>query len=411
MRLPDVNLRAEYKQAKRALFQRVLGQFQGGWNKRDHLGIQHTPQLSGRLAIANLLDTMSLPCGYSVVYKGTHRSSGLGGHGIEDGELQYQVTVNSRSGAKHFIDVPLVVRAGQVETPSVMYYNNQPMIIAQSSFNRIIEAAEFKEKLPDRSNMYSLPNGKVEGEVYRWQRGIRASADAVKLQAVARSLREELDAVSARLNALMKRAMSYAREHVTSPEQAADLASLLFTDGGVASAFILDQARQKFGRFAWEPTHQKPKNAEEAELLAAFQELSADEERVDAKAREIFVPVIQDYFDRAEVEEAKKLWQLMPEGAAKWDLYRVLFRSKQAQANADTEGGGEVLPPREEVMREFAPTGRVKLTREFVYIGRGGQRFHMDKGSKGTVVRVTTEGVLVAFDGSFTVQVPADALS
>jgi hypothetical protein len=259
MRLPELNLRPEYKQTKRAFFQRVLGQFQGGWNKDDRLGVQHSPQLAGRMAIANLLDTMSLPRGYEVFYKGTHRSSGLGGHGIEDGELQYQLKLRSRSGAQHFIDIPLVVRAGQVETPSIMYYGNQPMIIAQSSFNRIIEAAEFKEKIPDRSNMYSLPNGKVEGEVYRWQRGIRASADA----------------------------------------------------------------------------------------------------------------------------------------------------------DADTEGGGEaeVLPSREEVMREFAPTSRVKLTREFVYIGRGGQRFHMDKGMKGTVVRVTTEGVLVAFDDSFTVQVPADALS
>ena len=355
MKLQDAPLRAQYKQAKRDLFRRMFAQFQGGWNKSDHLPFRQEPQLAGRQAIANLLDSMSLPCGYEVYYKGTQRQSGLGGHGISEGELQYQVAVRSRSGAKHFIDVPVNVRGGTVETPSVMFYSNTPMIIAQSSFNRIIEAAEFKEKIPARPNMFAYPQAGSEslGEVYRWQRGIRAQLETLK----------DSPSTVFVLNTV-------------------DSSELFKTTEGVMER--LDELRR-------------------SSTNVSVVELSVS-------------PNVRNQLQEGPIDD-DTLYDLMSEQADQIMEFEIPY-SKYAEAEADiidTTETAEVeeVPDSEyaEQIKSFYPSQEVKLVKGMDFITRGGARFHLDSGTKGAVVRSTNDGVIVAFENSFTFRVPFDAVS
>lgn len=93
------------------------------------------------------------------------RQAGFGAHGITTGKIIVQADIKPYRGASQCIEIPVVVREGYLQHPSVFYANEVPYIIAQSSLDDVLERVSFNHKLEETyENMYSAPNRYASAE-------------------------------------------------------------------------------------------------------------------------------------------------------------------------------------------------------------------------------------------------------
>lgn len=120
------------------------------------LGEQH-PGAAALLVVRQAMSEYNLPTKADLRYMGMKRASGHSSFGVDEGLIFVEATLHSLSGARHHVDVPVVVREGRLLVPSILIHNGRKRVMAQSTFDDIIGSAEFKADMPDRRNMFSPP--------------------------------------------------------------------------------------------------------------------------------------------------------------------------------------------------------------------------------------------------------------
>lgn len=123
------------------------------------LGEQH-PGAAALLVVRNALSEYDLPTKVDLRYHGMHRTSGHGAYAMDEGIVMVQADFASMAGAKHSVEIPVVVKSGRMLDPSVLIHNGVKRIITQHTFDDIIGMGEFKQRVPDRLTMFSPPPGK-----------------------------------------------------------------------------------------------------------------------------------------------------------------------------------------------------------------------------------------------------------
>jgi len=137
-----------------------MGADGGEWHPLDR---NVHPGQAAIQAVASVLSDLDLPTLYNLRYGGMRRSSGKG-NGIETGLIYVEMSMESISGHKAVIDIPVVVRQSRMLAPGTMLYNGEQRVITQSAFDEILKRGTFYIKEPDRRNMYAPP---VEGSQQR----------------------------------------------------------------------------------------------------------------------------------------------------------------------------------------------------------------------------------------------------
>lgn len=134
----------------------------------DHhpLGDMH-PGASAVMYVREALSNFDIPSKVGLQYTGMKRKSGSGAHQLKDGVVWVEATFRSISGVKHSIDVPVMVHAGHMVYPEVLVHNGRPRVMAQSTFDEIIDGSEVYRKVNDRKHVYSSPPDEVEQARHR----------------------------------------------------------------------------------------------------------------------------------------------------------------------------------------------------------------------------------------------------
>jgi hypothetical protein len=128
----------------------------GEWHPLDRN--QH-PGQAAILAVQAVLKDFNLPATYNLRYGGMKRSSGQG-NAIDAGLIYVEMAMESVSGHKSIIDIPVVVREAKMLSPAYLLHNGEQRVFTQSAFDDILKRGTFYEKEHDRANMYAPP---VEG--------------------------------------------------------------------------------------------------------------------------------------------------------------------------------------------------------------------------------------------------------
>lgn len=118
------------------------------------IGSQH-PGAAALLIVRKTLAEYSTPSEVELRYHGMRRASGHGAYGMNDGIVYVQATLHSVSGPRHHIDIPVVVRQGRVLAPSILMHNGTPRVITQNTLDDIVGMGEFTAQIPDRPHMYA----------------------------------------------------------------------------------------------------------------------------------------------------------------------------------------------------------------------------------------------------------------
>lgn len=136
------------------------------WGEEPHegalLGEQH-PGAAALLIVREALGEYHLPTDVDLRYRGMKRLSGHGAYGMDDGFVFVQASFSSRSGPKHYVDIPVVVRAGRMLSPSIMIHQGVERVITQHTLDDIVGMGEFQQRVPDRLNMYAPPAPERQG--------------------------------------------------------------------------------------------------------------------------------------------------------------------------------------------------------------------------------------------------------
>lgn len=114
------------------------------------------PGAAALMLVREALSQFDLPSQVDVEYKGMKRLSGHGQHNLRDGLIEVRVAFSSLSGAKHHIEVPVVVHAGYMVFPEVFTDDHGNVsVMAQSAFDDMLKQGDVHRRMQDRANMYS----------------------------------------------------------------------------------------------------------------------------------------------------------------------------------------------------------------------------------------------------------------
>lgn len=133
--------------------------------EKHPIGDQH-PGGPAVALVREALSRFKLPSRVALMYSKMKRASGSGAHHIRDGVVVVRGEFSSLSGVKHYIDVPIPVHAGHMAYPEIFMHEGQPKVMAQSSFDAIVNPSEVERRVDDRRNMFSpeSANGHQESE-------------------------------------------------------------------------------------------------------------------------------------------------------------------------------------------------------------------------------------------------------
>lgn len=140
----------------------------GGGLETTPLGQQH-PGLHAVTYVREALGRFELPSQVHLRYTGMNRTSGSGAHGMSDGIVWVRAEFASQSGARHAVDVPVVVHDRRMVEPQVLLHHGRARVLAQSTFDDIVDNAEVYRSQPDRSHMFSPPPSQETRERQRYE--------------------------------------------------------------------------------------------------------------------------------------------------------------------------------------------------------------------------------------------------
>lgn len=103
-----------------------------------------------------LLKQYRLPM-YTLRYLASKRVGGYGQHGMTDGCVMLSLELKSPSGPSRIVDLPVFIHQGNVLEPSTLLCDGTPRVIAQSTFDDLINDRVFMTPDTARKHMYSPP--------------------------------------------------------------------------------------------------------------------------------------------------------------------------------------------------------------------------------------------------------------
>lgn len=154
---------------KRTVFKQLAREVVQGnarWNMDDASELETRsvdsgvhPSVAAMQFVRDALSDYDIPS-VKLRYSGMKRmgTGQLGDTGFQDGVITVQAELASLSGVKQYVDVPIIVRAGKMVYPEVMLHNGSPRVMAQSTFDDLIEQASIYELEPERKNMFVPPS-------------------------------------------------------------------------------------------------------------------------------------------------------------------------------------------------------------------------------------------------------------
>lgn len=120
------------------------------------IGSQH-PGQAAILAVRAALASYDLPVDMRFHYAGMRRYQGHGAHHVSEGIVTVQASFRTLSGVQRTVDIPVIVHAGQVLEPAVVIENGAMHVIAQSTFDDLIDRGTIYQPVQSRETMFSPP--------------------------------------------------------------------------------------------------------------------------------------------------------------------------------------------------------------------------------------------------------------
>jgi len=383
---PDlVRARSLRREARRAAIYDNIGEAIGPtrafeaavqWSLKSHdadssagapIGSQH-PGVAAHHAVAAAMGEFHIPTTYQIRFAGMKRFKGRGAHRMVDGVVTMEMTLRGLSGHQDFVDVPVIVKEGRVFEPVCVIHHQNIRAMTQHTFDDILKRGEFTSKIPDRKTMYSgPPSGQqatkevplVRPGIYGvspMNRSIKSNKSAnqgveTHLQQLYRNGTPIADAIN--------EAMNYAGE--TDPNQVLQMAKQIWSGGGTPSP----GAQSPAGAY-YNPSRGR-----------------TDVEKMGLKAhrRNVVASAIQGFYVEA---------------------------MREADDSPDHIDWGE------RPLAPMAPGDEGKLAKALDVPGRDGYRWHLEKGTKVTIVRNRHAGeeFVVWADGcDHQLTIPGDAIA
>lgn len=127
-----------------------------GRTAERRLTTQNASQYAVKMA-REVLDNFRLPTMPKLSYSGMRSAStATDSTKLEDGVITIFAELKTLSGVNIGFDMPIEIRAGEILEPSVVVVEGAPRIIAQSTFDDIVERATIYDERPVR-DLYSPP--------------------------------------------------------------------------------------------------------------------------------------------------------------------------------------------------------------------------------------------------------------
>ena len=117
----------------------------------DHAGVEAV-----RFA-GEILSEFKFPNHPNLSYGGMHRKSGSGAHDIHDGTIIVNAEIKSLTGIKNRFEIPIMVEGSRMLPPSVIFHNGNVEIIAQSTFDDMIDGTTSLKDMDFVKSMFSAP--------------------------------------------------------------------------------------------------------------------------------------------------------------------------------------------------------------------------------------------------------------
>lgn len=170
---PEVRARQARRAARQAALKASLGVALGReagvrWNMTDNeqadgtlIGGQH-PGVAALMLVRRAFSSFHVPS-LDLRFVGMKRVSGHSAFAMDDGVVTIEASLQSLSGPRHYLDVPVMVQNGRALMPSVVIHEGLPRILAQSTLDDIVGRGEFQANTPDRKHMFAPPQEKAKG--------------------------------------------------------------------------------------------------------------------------------------------------------------------------------------------------------------------------------------------------------
>jgi hypothetical protein len=151
--------RLQRRAARLARIQKYAGSVFTPFYKTDRLTTQNVGPRAIEF-VRSILAEYTLPSMPSLSYSGTRKANIDGNIDIIDGVITVSASMKTASGIGVAFDVPVLIRGGEMQEPSVIMYKGIPRLLSQSTFDSIVADNTIIDRYPARS-MYSAPDKNV----------------------------------------------------------------------------------------------------------------------------------------------------------------------------------------------------------------------------------------------------------
>jgi len=151
--------------------------------------------------VRSVLAEYAIPSMPLLSYSGTRKANIDGNIDIIDGVVTISASMKTPSGIGVAFDVPVLIRGGEMQEPSVIIYKGVPRLLSQSTFDSIVADNTIIDRYPARS-MYSAPDENVgthkppvrrnRGNVFSFSASRDAIRSAIALGGYRRSYESEI---------------------------------------------------------------------------------------------------------------------------------------------------------------------------------------------------------------------------
>lgn len=146
--------RMDVKAKKAALYSSLAGTFvksaSGGLTKQN-LGTKAIDY------VHSYLSEFALPGTPKLSYMNARVASSVDSYDVDSGTIVVAATMHTPSGIRVDFDVPLNIINGQFLEPSMIVVNGEPRVLAQSTFDSLMQSCSIYDIKPDRK-LYSPPS-------------------------------------------------------------------------------------------------------------------------------------------------------------------------------------------------------------------------------------------------------------
>jgi cell division septation protein DedD len=127
--------------------------------------------------VRETLDGYRMPATPKLSYSGIRNArTAQSSSKLEDGVLTIFAELRTLSGIKVGFDIPIEIHNGELQEPSVVVIDGAPRIIAQSTFDDVVDRATIRETQPPRA-MYSAPMSQASARDAYANRSLRTKVN------------------------------------------------------------------------------------------------------------------------------------------------------------------------------------------------------------------------------------------